>query len=178
MAKFTPIPDPIQNPDGTLSIPLTQGMFAIIDADDWSIVSQYKWHAHKVRNTFYAYTHERGNRKNRRFIAMHQLIMNTPAGAKVDHVNGNGLDNRSKNLRLATTSQNGQNARGRVGTSKFKGVSWTTRESKWRARIKYNGKHHYLGSFTSEEAAAHAYDEKARELFGRFAWLNYPDDAV
>ncbi len=91
----------------------------------------------------------------------------------VDHINGNRLDNRKCNLRLATRSQNLQNSRKRTGcSSRFKGVNWLGQNKRWRARIKVFGKEIALGCFISELEAAEAYNKAAKEHFGDFAKLN------
>jgi predicted Zn-ribbon and HTH transcriptional regulator len=108
---------------------------------------------------------------------MHQLI----AGSRnVDHVDGNGLNNRRSNLRPATKSQNGANARKNPGkTSRYKGVFWDRERSAWQAKIMVNRKALSLGRFASEEDAALAYDLAAREAFGEFALTNFqPLDPV
>ena len=106
---------------------------------------------------------------------MHQFIMRPPKGKVVDHIDGNGLNNRRANLRLCTPRQNRRNTRPRRKTSAFLGVS--RRGSKYLARIKHDGRQLYLGLFDDEIEAARARDRKACELFGEFAWLNFPDDA-
>ena len=103
---------------------------------------------------------------------MHRVILSLEQGdSAVDHKNGDGLDNRKTNLRLATPSQNNMNKLGRRGsTSKYKGVSLCGGGSKkWRARIKHDS----LGRFENEVEAALAYDEKAQQIFGEFAKLNF-----
>lgn len=96
----------------------------------------------------------------------------TPDDLFVDHINGNAWDNRRKNLRVATREQNTQNRR---GNGKYlKGVT-PGRGGKFRASIKSNGLRTSLGTFTTEEQAALAYDHAARERFGEFARLNFPD---
>lgn len=103
---------------------------------------------------------------------MHRLILNAPDHVRVDHRNGDGLDNRRDNLRYATTSQNCGNQRvGRNNTSGYKGV--TPRPSgKWRARIMYQRQCQHLGEYETKEDAARAYNEAALRLFGPFARLN------
>lgn len=88
------------------------------------------------------------------------------------------MDNRRCNLRLATHQENCFNIRKRDGTSsKYKGVYFDTQNARtWRARIARDGKRRHLGSFRSEVEAAKAYDAAAKELFGEFAWLNFPGD--
>lgn len=105
---------------------------------------------------------------------MHREIMDVPKHLVCDHINHNGLDNRKNNLRTCTRQQNTHNQKPRKkGTSKYKGVDWNKRQKKWRARIYYRGKCHYLGYFNNEIDAALTYDKKAKELFGEFACLNF-----
>jgi len=153
-------------------IPLTQNKIAIVDAPDFEWLNQWKWHTIKARRTCYAARADYSHRP-RRYLYMHQVIMTPPSGMEVDHINGNGLDNRRINLRLCTHHQNCMNNRKERGRSrrypsKFKGVSWHTQSGKWRARIQ--GEH--LGCFNYEIEAALAYNEAARRRFGEFANLN------
>ena len=104
---------------------------------------------------------------------LHRLIMNPPKGATVDHRDHNPLDNRKDNLRIATRSQQNMNRRlQKKHRTGFKGV-WPTK-SGFSAMIKKDDKRVYLGHFQTAEAAARAYDDMARELFGEFAHLNTP----
>lgn len=104
---------------------------------------------------------------------MHRLIMEAKQQQKVDHINGDGLDNRKENLRFATTSENAMNkCSTKNKSSSYKGVSWYKRYKKWQAQIKFKGKSIYIGIFDTEIEAAKAYDNKAKELFGEFAKLN------
>jgi hypothetical protein len=110
---------------------------------------------------------------------MHRLILGLgPKGPPVDHRNGNGLDNRRENIRIATVAQNRQNSRKtRSNTSsQYKGVYWNETHQSWRTHIHTAEQHIYLGCFAkdAEIEAAKAYDLAARELFGDFAHLNYP----
>jgi len=161
-------------------IPLTRGKFAIVDDDDFEKLAGYKWFAVKNGRSFYA--HRMKNSKKARprqiLVQMHRVILNAPDGVLVDHINHNGLDNRKANLRLATIEQNSWNRRKNPGnfTSKYKGVSWHKLSRKWHARIVYKQKWISIGYFDDEQSAARAYDEKAKELFGDFAYLNFPDE--
>lgn len=149
------------------TIPLTQGKIALVDDEDYERVSAFKWYAHKNYRTFYALRHTPWKDGARQVIRMHSFIMGIPY---VDHVNCDGLDNRKKNLRSADSRQSSQNRRKELNScSRFKGVSWDKKH--WRARIKGTIS---LGNFDSEEAAARAYDEAAKKLFGEFARLNFP----
>lgn len=89
---------------------------------------------------------------------------------EVDHINGVRNDNRISNLRLASRSQNGRNAKiGRKNKSGFKGVSWDCQHRKWNARVRLNGKSKNLGVFENKEDAAAAYRRAAAEIYGEFA---------
>lgn len=93
-----------------------------------------------------------------------------PPGLEIDHINGNSLDCRIVNLRLATTSQNHQNCRRpKSNTSGFKGVSWLESAKKWRATICHQSKQHDLGLFDTPEKAHQAYVEAGKRLHGEFA---------
>jgi hypothetical protein len=97
----------------------------------------------------------------------------------VDHVNGTSHDNRIENLRAATRSQNKRNSvKHKSLTSRWKGVCWITRNKKWQATIRKNGKYIYIGLFASEIDAALAYNKAATELFGEFANLNVLETLV
>jgi len=104
---------------------------------------------------------------------MHRFLMQPPPGMQIDHINGDGLDNRRCNLRLATNTQNRRNGKAHSdGTSRFKGVCWDKFRGRWRADITFENRSIHLGRFHSETDAAIAYDAAARDLFGEFARLN------
>lgn len=151
-----------------VEVKLTQGFVAIIDAEDFGLVSQYKWQALRCPNTVYAV---RGGGK----VLLHRVLLNAPDGMHVDHKNHDGLDNRKTNLRLCTHSENNRNRQKQTGcSSKFKGVSKrNSRPNLWRAQIKINKQIH-TRSFATELEAALWYDEMAMEHFGAFAKLNFP----
>lgn len=166
------LPADLKNPhDANVRfIPLTQGKFAIVDAEDYDRLSQYQWYASKCKNTFYALRHT-----GRATIVMHRQIMHAPKGVLCDHKNHNGLDNRKTNLRLCTNAQNSFNRKPKTnGTSKYKGVCWHKSNRKWSARVSCNGRLYNLGYFDNQIDAAIAYDRKAEQIFGEFAYLNFP----
>jgi len=108
-------------------------------------------------------------------IAMHREIIRAPEGLLVDHIDGNGLNNRKSNLRLCTHSQNTYNRRpNRNCSSRYKGISFHKMSKKWEVAICCKGKREHLGRFDDEVKAALAYDRKAKQLFGEFAYLNFP----
>jgi len=107
---------------------------------------------------------------------MHHEVLKPPYGKFTDHINHDRLDNRIENLRVATPLQNSWNMlkQNRNCTSKYKGVIWVKGKKKWRAKLTFAGRPIFIGYFDDEKEAARAYDEKAKELFGEFAWLNFP----
>lgn len=151
--------------------------YAKISPQDAELVLKYKWSVTSTRKygerLYYARTNV-GPRNSRKALKMHRLIMNAPDGVHVDHINGDGLDNRRENLRIATAQQNSANSRKPRGclTSKFKGVAWHKNAGKWRAYIAVNRGQRHLGLYDDEIEAARAYDAKAREVWGEFANLN------
>jgi hypothetical protein len=168
--SFKPARTPHPPDDGARLIPLTQGKFAIVDADDYERLSKHKWCACKKRHTFYAYRRTQGKK-----ISMHRVIVNAPRGLVVDHKNRSGLNNRKSNLRPCTIAQNNRNSGPHHNaTSKYKGVLWNKAARKWQARIRPNRRQIHLGFFTDEIEAAIAYDRKAEQVFGEFAYLNFP----
>ena len=110
-------------------------------------------------------------------VYMHHLVIGRPpAGKVVDHVNGNGLDNRLCNLRFCTRGENCRNQvkrRHKKTSSKFKGVTWDKNRKKWSAQIMFKRKRYHLGRFKSQVAAAKAYDRGAIKLFKKYAHLNF-----
>ncbi len=159
------------------SIELTKGLVALVDDEDYIELSKYKWFASSNRYTHYAIRHL--GTLERKVIRMHRLIVKAPDGMYVDHIDGNGLNNQRSNLRLATKSQNNHHiVRHRKDTSSiFLGVTFRSRDGVWAAQITKNYKKVYVGEFKTQEEAARAYDKKAKELFGEFACLNFPESA-
>lgn len=103
-------------------IPLTHGKFAIIDAEDVPRVAGYDWSALLVRGKWYA-RRSKWTKEKQTTILLHRVILNAPDDKHVDHRNGDGLDCRKLNLRLATQQQNNLNVRKhRDNSTGFKGV--------------------------------------------------------
>ncbi len=161
-------------------IPLTKGLRAIVSPEDYDRLSACKWHAARHQRVFYAQTGtgRKGVRK-RCLVMMHRAVMGVEDERVVDHQNHNGLDNRRTNLRIATWTENCWNKRKANfnSSSKYKGVMWDKRRGKWQAQIGHNGKKIFIGYFDDEETAARAYDAKAKELYGKYAALNFPEPA-
>lgn len=138
-------------------IPLTQGKFALVDDKDYAALSKHKWYARRIGVLFYA---GRGIKRNgKRFnVHMHREIMKTPKGFDTDHLNGNGLDNRRKNLRVCSHADNMKNRPrlNRNNTSGHAGVVWDKRDKKWIAQMKRNYKRIRIGSFSRKADAIKA----------------------
>ncbi len=151
----------------TALIPLSQGLSALIDQEDLELLSRYRWYA--ARNSaglFYATTR----------LNMHRLLLNAPLDLFVDHINGNPLDNRKENLRLCTNAENQQNTDSRGGSSRFKGVSYSTPKKAWKAHFTAHGVFYFCGYWEKEEEAARAVDRRRKEVCGEFARLNFPEE--
>lgn len=155
-------------------ISLTQGKFAIVDDEDYEWLNQYKWFAVKSKNTYYA-CRSVGKYLKQYRVFMHRQILGLKRGdgKQTDHHNHYGLDNRRYNIRICTNSQNSQNRLLAGGTSQFKGVHWSKIAKKWHSKIYQNGKLIHIGYFADEIEAAKAYDKKAKELFDKFANVNF-----
>lgn len=145
----------------------------IVDDEDYEMFARFLWRAT---------SRERGGRITLRpygMIKPHHLILGKPPkGYVVDHINRNPFDCRRDNLRFVTLSQNNMNSSKRKNsTSIYKGVNLHKASKRWRASLTLDYKYYHLGYFASEVEAAKAYDKKAKELFGEFAHLNFPEDS-
>ena len=130
-------------------IPLTQGYFAIVDADDYERISKHKWCVGKSANRLYAKRLYKG-----KTIRMHQVIADCTIGNVIDHINGDGLDNRKNNLRVCTQSDNMKNIKMRKNNiSGVRGVHWDKNAKKWFCQVQNNGKKTYLGLYKNLEQA-------------------------
>jgi hypothetical protein len=160
--------------DNVVVLALTKGKQVTIDRDDYERVSGHCWHAvasSRDDGVWYARSSilVDGRWKT---TPMHRLILNASADEIVDHINGDGLDNRRANLRICTNAENIRNSPRRCdNNSGFKGVH-RRYNGRWQARIIVNGQRVSLGHFNDEASAAKAYDDAARQHYGEFARTN------
>ena len=162
----------IHTPSNFKQIRLNRGLFAMVDEADVEQLNKFKWSADNTTPTrTYARRYGSGNKK----IAMHRQIMNAQPGQIIDHINGNGLDNRRCNLRFVTHRENSINSIRRQSNTGYRGVWRKPRKSggyAYKASICNFGVITRLGTFDTAEEAARAYNRAAQELHGEFAWLN------
>lgn len=162
-------------------VPLQNGLMALVDNEDLPLIQEYRWCAVRRHAGWYARgTIPTGKRRVRgdKSVYMHRLLLGLKDGdgIQADHRNGNTLDNRRANLRVATCSQNLYNAKKpkHGKTSRFKGVYRHGDGAKWAVQISDRARHRiHIGLFEDEIKAAHAYDEAARRYYGEFARLNF-----
>lgn len=153
------------------TIPLTKGVFAVVDDDWFEMLSLVAWQCSDNRKgNQYAVKSLAGNKTD----FMHRIIADAKKHELVDHINGNGLDNRRCNLRICSSLQNNANARKtrKKTSSKYKGVTWHSRDCKWQVQANGTQKKIYIGYFDSEKDAALAYNDYAIKTWGEFAKLN------
>lgn len=164
------------------TIQLTRDRLTTVDDADIDL-NTFNWYCSSM-----GYACRDTTKHPRQCILMHRVILERMLNRRlnkneeVDHINGNPLDNRRCNLRVATHSQNlkNQNLR-KTNTSGYMGVSYSksvfhlTRAKRWQAYIKINGRRKTIGWYATAEEAAHARDNLARVVFGEFARLNFPD---
>lgn len=138
--------------------------YALVDDDDYENISQYTWCLNNygyVRRVAHLETRTEARlagRKSRRSktVYMHREILQCSSAHQIDHINHDKLDNRKSNLRVTTPAENSANTPGRKGTSKYRGVSWSTKENKWLAFVQVNRKQYRVGGFADEKEAAEA----------------------
>lgn len=146
-----------------LIIPLTLGQTAVVDAVDRSLVERFSWHARPRRDGRGFYAVNAGGTR------MHRLLLGVWDKRVVDHIDGDGLNNRRANLRIGSQSQNCVNRRTTPGAH-LRGTR--PKRGKWQAYIKLDGKQRSLGYFETEAAAHAAYLREAARLHGD--WMPLP----
>jgi len=153
---------------------LNSGLIALVDEDDYPLLSMIKWHASKDHNTYYA----RGKDNKGNPVSMHRMIMVvSDPSILIDHKDGNGLNNQKSNLRTCDHGENLRNSRKQKNcTSIFKGVYYEADRKKWKVSIKTQHKSHTFGRFETEIEAAIKYNEVIESLVGEFGRPNVIPD--
>lgn len=158
----------------------TQGYF-ICDYEDWKKYNCENITWRLMRDStyddsdYYAHGQPRGigllnNSKDRPVIAFHRYITEAELKEEVDHQNGCTLDNRRKNLRKCNRKDNSKNLKlSKNNTSGHKGVDWSKKNNKWRARIRKDNKEINLGMFVNYEDAVKAREEAEEKIYGDFS---------
>lgn len=150
---------------------LANGGFALVDDEDLPMLTQWRWVHTRDGQSIYV------TRSGSDRALMHRVLLQPSLDLLVDHINGNGLDNRRFNLRTCTRAENARNRHRLRSSSGYRGVAQLS-SGKWQAQIKVNGRSIYLGSHVTAEDAAKAYDAAARSHFGEFANTNFPEVAA
>lgn len=180
-SEIPPDPRPLTAADGQEFVIRTYSLGdcqhqVLVDTIDEHFLDERTWEVRKSGNTHYLSPTQWDSINQGNRTALHRVILNAESKFEVDHINGNGLDNRRSNLRIATRQQNSANrVKGNFenATSAFKGI-YKRGEKRWVAQITINNENRHIGSFDNEENAARAYDAAALEAFGEFAKLNFP----
>jgi hypothetical protein len=152
-------------------IKLHNGIVLECDPEDIQKICDYNWHFNRGVS--------RQVLQNSKGVSIGRFLLDYNGPLEVDHKDRNPLNNKKDNLRIATRSQQMANSNPQ-GLRDFKGVhkikDGRSLKNKFRAITKKNGKTIHIGYFNSAEEAAQAYDRKAKELFGEFAYLNFPEE--
>jgi hypothetical protein len=150
-------------------IPLTNGGFVTVDDDDYEYLSEFSWRGkksdggkqrHAVRDVRLGST--------KITVRMHRLITESGTDDIVHHVNGNGLDNRKRNLQARPIRP----WTSRAADSAYRGVK-DLGANMFESKIKFTDKWYPLGVYESPKEAALIYDVAARDLYGSSARTNF-----
>lgn len=150
----------------------SRGLYAIVDDEQVEALSAFRWRAKPAQKTQSGWYVFRTTPSG--LVYLHRQILDAPKGTEVDHINGDGLDNRKSNLRLATRSQNNANTRFPVASTGFRGVHSDRTRRKYRPSIQVNGRAIIGPRCDLAIEAAIVRDRLAHEHFGEFAILNFP----
>lgn len=159
----------------TIQVPLTQGYEATIDAEDWDKVKDHKWSLQRVKRKhgelFYAKT---AKKKNTIMAGtqMHRFIVCCPEGMIIDHIDGNGLNNTRKNLRIVMPGENVRNSKRGPAATGFIGVY--KHKDRFRVQVVVDKKNYSCGLYDTAWEAAIARDRYAKELHGSIVRFNFP----
>lgn len=153
-------------------IKLTQGKYALVDDDDYVRLKMFKWHYGVYGKTGYAKRLKWDRKKKKgKIVRMHHFILPLKKGYMIDHINGDGLDNRKDNLRLVTKSQNMMNSGVRKNSNTgFTGVAWHKQNGRWRAYITIDKRQISLGTYINIQDAIDARKNGEKNYHKQFAF--------
>jgi len=151
------------------SFKVAKDLWCLVDEEDAMTVRERPWHICKNKRTGKVYVRTNIKQPDGKYrgVYLHRWLLKEPE-LDVDHINGDTLDNRRSNLRLATQQQNSQNMR--MKNKWGKGVY--KNKNRFTVKIGIDGKRIYVGHYATQQEAKDAYDKKAIELFGEFALTN------
>ena len=152
-----------------MKILMVQGKEIMVDDDVYMWAKHFKW---QLGNKGHVYIHQ-----NRSYAWLHRIIMDTPEDMLCDHKDRNPSNNTRENLRNCTKSQNSMNTTALPNKLGYRGVSVDKRRisKPYRAYIQVDGKRKSVGSYATPEEAGRGYDKAAKEHYGEYAILNFPD---
>lgn len=161
-------------------IKLTKDECAIVDDEDYPYLSNFKWHLSNDKSG-YRYAGTGLYLENQTItVPMHYFLTKRTLGKCVVFKNKNSLDNRKENLIICSVSESKHQNRkykmrsdNRTGlSSKHKGLTWNKKNKKWQVSIMKGRKRYYIGLFSDEVNGARAFNKRARELYGKYAYQN------
>lgn len=142
------------------TIKLTKNKETLVDDEDFEMLNKFKWYADKAYGTYYAarYIRSTTSKKGWTSLRMHRAIMGKNKGKEIDHIDGDGLNNKKSNLRVCSHAENMKNrGKQKDNSTGFKGVWYNKRNNKYIAEITVNGKKTWLGQKTTAEEAYKLY---------------------
>jgi hypothetical protein len=144
--------------------------FTIVDDENYDYLNQWKWY-----KSYYGYAVRMKIIKNKTIcIYMHRLISGDPKRNEIDHINGNRLDNRKKNLRTCTPKQNSRNRKAIQSKlyCHYKGVCYDKHKKEWESSLWINRKRIERRRFDSCLEGVLYYNKIARKYYGAFSKVN------
>lgn len=161
--------------DGSIELRAPSGHSILIDASDLDRVGRFRWRVMAFKGVYYA--GRRSKVGGVHWVHLARFLLEAPADRLVDHANRTPLDNRRRNLRLATVGQNNINRASVPGKSGYRGVRRVTKRGRvgFVTRLWFERKLYCKGPYKTAEQAARAYDDLAIKFHGQFAVLNFPE---
>lgn len=154
-------------------IPLSRGKFALVDDCDFDELSKHRWFFATAGYAWRTLKISECPHSYGKLLYMHRSILNAQKGQEVDHINGDKLDNRRDNIRIASSRQNKLNKpKPRHNTSGVRGVNWNKGRRRWVARISVAvGQSKTIGYFRDKAAACAARSAAETKHYGEFNYV-------